>query len=312
MKIIFFGLGSIGTRHARILQEEFAHELYAFRSSNKRPSNKLGIHELFDWRAVEKVQPDVAFICNPTSMHLGTALECAKRGMHLFIEKPLGGSLAGLKELISTIKAKRLTTYVAYCLRFHPVIEALAKRVKKERPLHMRVWCSSYFPSWRPGRNHLDVYSAQRKLGGGVINDLSHEFDYAQYLLRDIKKIEGSFGRQSKVTVDAEDFADILLSTATAPVNIHLNMMSHLRQRVVQVDFKNETVVGDLRENTLTVYRRERVVSQKIFKGPVQEYLRRQIKYFFANIHNRKMMNNVPEAAGLFRKIIAFKNGEKV
>jgi hypothetical protein len=38
---------------------------------------------------VEVTKPDVVFITNPTSLHLPVALEAARLGCHLLIEKPL-------------------------------------------------------------------------------------------------------------------------------------------------------------------------------------------------------------------------------
>ena len=87
MKVLIFGLGSIGSRHARLLKGMGEHDLYAFRSQRQVPCNDLGIPEIFSWDEVGQVSPEVAFITNPTSLHISTALSCAERGMSLFVEK---------------------------------------------------------------------------------------------------------------------------------------------------------------------------------------------------------------------------------
>ena len=46
MKIILFGLGSIGKRHGYLLQKHFAYDLYAFRHK-KGQENPLGIKEVY-------------------------------------------------------------------------------------------------------------------------------------------------------------------------------------------------------------------------------------------------------------------------
>ena len=38
-------------------------------------------------------RPDVAFICNPSSLHVPAALACVRAGCDLFIEKPLSDGL---------------------------------------------------------------------------------------------------------------------------------------------------------------------------------------------------------------------------
>lgn len=309
MKIIFFGLGSIGQRHAKILLKDYKHNLYAFRSGIDTIPNKLGIQELNSWNEVSDLKPDVAFITNPTSLHIQTAIKCAEIGCKLFIEKPIDKDLKGLDELIDIVKKKNLVSYIAYCLRFHPIIEKLKEYINERKVLHLRAVCTSFYPLWRPGGDYLKIYSANLKLGGGVVFDLSHEIDYITYLLGSVNKLSGNFSKRGKVTVDAEDFSDILLLTDLAPVNIHINFFSHLRQRYVQIDFDGMTVIGDIVNAEVKEYKDEKL--QKTLKlnyDNGQEY-KSQIEYFFDNINNPKMMNNLEEASDLFRKIAAFKNG---
>ena len=92
MNILIIGLGSIGQRHMLILHENFQPELFVLRSSHQGAPNQLGIKELYSWEEVARIKPEVAFITNPTYLHIETALQCARLGTHLFIEKPLSHS----------------------------------------------------------------------------------------------------------------------------------------------------------------------------------------------------------------------------
>lgn len=307
MKVIFFGLGSIGTRHARILKEFFPHELYAFRSTEGNLVNDLGISEVATWQEVEKIKPEIAFVTNPTSMHIDTALKCAKLGMHLFIEKPLSHSMDGVEELMQLCHAKNLTCYTAYCLRFHPVIKELKERVRDKKILHVRAVVSSYLPSWRPGTEHLKRYSANAAAGGGVLLDLSHEFDYLKYLFGDFENIRGWAGRVSNVTVDTEDVADVVMRTAQGiPINLHMNFMSHFEERQVVVDFEGGYIVGDIRNNRVEWMGNEKK-DEKTFTTTRDEYFKEQLEYFFVNIGNSAIMNNIDETSILLGKILNFK-----
>lgn len=309
MKIIFFGLGSIGQRHAKILLKDYKHNLYAFRSGINTIPNKLGIQQLNSWNEVSDLKPDVAFITNPTALHIETATKCAEIGCKLFIEKPIGKDVNGLDGLINIVKKKNLVTYVAYNLHLHPVIKIIKEYLDREKPLYARVVCTSFLPSWRPNTDYLKSYSANVSMGGGVILDLSHELDYVNYLFGGIKKITGNFAKLGNVTVDAEDYADMLVVSGNISLNIHLDFLSQLKQRYIQIDFNRLTVLGDLINSEIKEYEGEIMkTSLKLKYKPGQEY-EEQIKYFFDNIDNPKMMNNLEEASDLFRKIIAFKNG---
>ncbi len=309
MKIIFFGLGSIGQKHANILLKNYNHALYAFRSGTSNLPNSLAINELHSWEEVEKLKPDISFITNPTNLHIETAIRCAKIGSKLFIEKPIGKDLEGLDTLIQIVKEKNLVTYIAYNLRFNPVINKLKEYIDKHKILHTRVVCTSFLPMWRPNQNHLKGYSANSKMGGGVILDLSHEIDYTSYLLGPVKKIQGNYSKRGDITVDAEDYADILIDTYISPANIHINFLSHIRQRYIQLDFEKLTVIGDLINTEIKEYTKEELKnSYRLDYEKGQEYVE-QLKYFFDNIENPNMMNNLIEATDTYKKIINFKTG---
>jgi predicted dehydrogenase len=308
MKIIFFGLGSIGLRHAHILAEDKSKKLFAYRTFKGKRDYNLPITELTSWKEVAAIRPDVAFITNPTAMHVETATECAKRGMHLFIEKPIDSSLKGLYTLLHLVRKNKLSTYVAYVLRFHPVIKKLKSILEREDCYHVRVLTTSNLSGWRKGRDPKQSYSAQKKLGGGVILDLSHELDYIQYLLGDLKSIKGQYGRRSGLTKDTEDYADFLIETKKGPVNLHIDYLSHMEQRVIQIDFKDKTLVGDLIASTLTTYQKAKLVKKEQFKETIPMCFPAQIKFFFNHLSDQKMMNNLFDASKLFKQIVQFKN----
>ena len=309
MKIVFFGLGSIGQRHAGILLKKYNHNLYAFRSGISKEPNQLGIKEIKSLKELKELKPDIAFITNPTSLHIKTAQICANLGIKLFIDKPVGSSLNGLDNLIKSVKNKKLVTYIGYNLRFHPVILELKKYIEKYEFLHMNILTTSYLPNWRKNIDQKKSYRTHKNLGGGVILELSHEFDYINFLLGDVKSMSGNFSKRSGLTVDVEDYADVVINSKLGPVNLHVNFFSHKKQRQIQIDFKDLTVVGDLVNSTIEEYRNEELISKKNFETERNFSIEDQLAYFFENIDNPKMMNNLIDAYKLFKKIIAFKNG---
>jgi len=307
MKIVFFGLGSIGRRHAEILTKDFNHDLYAYRSGKNTESNDLGVKEVYTWQEVEKINPDAVFITNPTFMHIDTALKCAELGTALFIEKPLDARTEKLDLLLNDIRNRNLVSYVAYHLRFHPVIEFLKKHLKNKEIHHVSVYNSSYLPDWRGGKDQINSYSAIKAEGGGVILDLSHEFDYIEYLFGQIQGINGVFDKAANVTRDAEDFLDAAVKTDGTYVNLHLDFCSRHTERTIKIDLEDEYVFADLISGKVEFHKGAKNVKTKLFEIDRNSIHRKQIEYFFKNIDNPAMMNNVSDASILFRKIIEFK-----
>lgn len=310
MKILITGLGSIGKCHARILKEMSGHELFALRTFRGQEENDLGIRELHSWSQVDELAFDAALITNPTFMHIETALECARRNMHLFIEKPIDCKTDGLDELIQLVNQKGLTAYVAYPLRFHPVIGELKKRLQGQKILHSRAVCTSYLPNWRSKQNPKTSYSSFREQGGGVLLDSSHEIDYVEYLFGEIKDIQGIYGRQSNVTIDAEDFCDLNLFHPQGITNLHMNLFSFETQRFIEVDTKEFYIKGDLNHFQITIkdHARESTIN---FSTDYDVMFRNQMRYFFEHLGNPDIQNNLVTSGKLFRKVLEFRNGKE-
>jgi len=279
MKILFFGLGSAGQRHFRLMHEMgMDHEYYAFRKKESTSDIPEGVRPVF---SLSPNCADVAFICNWTNAHINTALVCARRGMHLFIEKPLDVSLAELDQLKKEVASRGLTAYVAYPLRFNEEVNKKIVQTAPAVPDHqVRIVCRSYLPNWRSGRR---TYSERKATGGGALLELSHEIDLAQHLFGEIVGLEGELWRGGpSVTNDAEDEA---LLTAThyhkrkTSITLSINDQNGCRGVLIGPnDFIEYSASDDL--------------------------YRRQLEYFFANIGNPRIMNNLDEAGKLLELIL--------
>lgn len=308
-KILIIGLGSIGRRYARLLPGIGKFELYALRSG-KGPACP-GVKDLHSWAEVKRAAPGVAFITNPTCLHIRTAIKCARLGMHLYIEKPLDMRLAGLAELKKIVKARRLSAYVAYNLRFHPGIINLKEIVAREGFSHAEVRCSSWLPDWRPGTDYRKSYSANAKLGGGVVLDLSHEPDYAGYIFGAVSSITGTASRRSGVTEDSEDTADMVLRLKKGgSVEVHLDYCTRRTERTIKAATKKgfyelDLVLGRLLSSAGRAKDRTYAIGRDLtYKA--------ELEYFFGRL-GRKMMNDLDEASTLLKRLLEFKraNGLK-
>lgn len=284
--------------------------MVAFRSQRGRP-NEMGVEELFSWDEVIRLKPEVVFITNPTDQHVPTALRCAAEGMHLFVEKPLSHSLDNVDRLQQICRERRLTAYVAYVFRFHPVVLRLKEVLKGRKVFHASAVCASYLPDWRPDRSRQDCYSAYRERGGGVLLDLSHELDYLIFLLGDIAEMTGTFGRLSEVTVDSEDFADLLVTfKSNARANVHLDYISRLPRRDIVVDFDGGSVGGDLLSGRVRLVA-DGKTEEFVLESSRDDIFRKQLNYFFENIGASSIINNFDESIRLLRRMLEVRNGNR-
>jgi len=179
--------------------------------------------------------PQLAVIATPNSFHMQPALAAARRGCHLFIEKPLSHSMEGVKELLAEVKTRKLAALIGCNMRFHPGV-ALTMELAKEgaigRIVCTRVMAGSYLPEWHPWEDYRQGYSARADLGGGVILDGIHEIDYLLDLLGPVQSVTCEAGRCGNVETQTENTAEILVWSKTgALANIHLDYVQRAYRR---------------------------------------------------------------------------------
>lgn len=245
MRILIIGNGSIGQRHARLLAEA-GHEIAVVSS---RPVERLHGYTSLEV-ALSDFLPDFVIIASITSRHSAdlSALSAFGYTKPALVEKPL---LAAVPEGIAK-PAFPIT--VAYNLRFHPVTFALQKALVGRTILAAHIIAGQHLSQWRPGRNVLSTYSANKEAGGGVVRDLSHEFDLAQYVLGPLSLIAHHSGRVGNVTVDSEDIAAVILSSTRCPlVTIHLNYLDRQPRRHWLVITDSGSIEADFVKPSLTV-----------------------------------------------------------
>lgn len=306
-KVLFFGLGSIGERHAKLLTDHFEMDLAAYRTGDR--TNELGIQEFRNLDEAFSFEPDVAFITNPTNLHIETAIECARRSIDLFIEKPLSNTPEGIDQLSELIEQNRLVNHVAFCLRFHPVIKYLKQIVAPEEIFYTRTICSSYLPAWRPGQDYSKSYSADRDRGGGVMNELIHELDYNEHLFGGVEKLSGSYGQASDLNIKADDYSEFQLSHQSGiKSHVSLDYFSHFRERTVKIYTPDKVIVADIINQTVKTYR-EHELTEEILLDDDNMYLN-QLSCFFDAVDNRsaETLCTVSESRNLVEKLSLLKN----
>ena len=312
MKILFFGLGSNGKRYVKLIREKFDYKLFAYRTKlGQETIGDIKIKEIYDLKKAFEIKPHIAFITNPTFLHVPTALKCVKRNISLFIEKPISHSLDNIQELSNEIKRRKLFTYIAYNMRFHPVITNIKDLLsEREKPIYFRAICSSYLPNWRLQQDYSKSYSAKKKFGGGVTLDLSHEFDYISWLFGKINKIKGYCDRISNLNIDSEDILEAQITcSSNIKGNLHLDFFCINPKRELHIYFNDEYIVGNLLENKIIIIKKN--VRKKIMNFTLDnDYTyQKQLIYFFDRYQrgNINIMNNFSEALPLFKKLMDFK-----
>lgn len=276
MKILMIGLGSIGQRHLRnikrVLGEEA--EILAYRvrglqrtfSDTMQIRDRVSLEEEYHIRSFASLtealleKPELAFITNPTNMHIPCAIQCAKAGCHLFLEKPVSDSLEGIDELQKTAQDMGIKIFVGYQNRFHPAIRMLkevldAGSLGKILSVHSVV--GERLTTMHTYEDYKETYMARKDMGGGVVtNQLVHEMDYLYYLFGKPVSVYALGGTIGNLGIDVEDNCDALFlmenGTERVAVNVHADFYQSPPSRFVKVIGEKGQIQADLINGTVT------------------------------------------------------------
>ena len=277
MKVLMMGLGGIGQRHLRNLRTIMGMdaEIGGFDPRSTPPvlteqlqvEEGINLKEKYNLRIFTDLEealaqkPEVAFICNPTSLHIPTAIRAAQEGCHLFIEKPLSHNLQQVDELINLVESRNLKAVVGYQMRFHPCLQrlhALVQERKIGRVLSVRAEIGEYLPGWHTYEDYRLMYASRRDLGGGVILSQIHEMDYLYWVFGLPRRLYALGGHLSHLEVDVEDTVDILmecfLDKHPVPINLHEDYIQRPPNRHCEVIGDEGKIFVDLTALTVEVF----------------------------------------------------------
>ena len=257
-RILIVGLGSIGKRHLQLARDLFPESKIAV----LRHKTDLILPEYADYSFSSiaealKFSPQMAVIANPATFHLSVAMDLAKIGTHLLIEKPLSATTKGVAELLNVCREKKVKLATGYNLRFLPSLQKF-KSLLDDNIIGM-VWSvrseiGQFLPSWRMGTDYRQGVSAQLALGGGALLELSHELDYLRWIFGEVAWVKASLSKQSDLEIDVEDTAHLILGFYKKPhahpliASVSLDFLRHDTTRTCTAIGK----LGSLRWNGIS------------------------------------------------------------
>lgn len=259
-KILIVGLGSIGRRHLRNLRTLLPQaKLAALRrqpSSEPPPGLDIEFHELSSAIAFG---PDAVIVASPATEHLLSTQSFIENQVPVLVEKPFAASLDGLPQLVEMAESRNVPLFVAYNLRFHPLLKQIRNLLAQSslgRILTIKAEVGQYLPDWRPGRHYQQTVSASRALGGGALLELSHEIDYIYWMFGRPSQIYAFGGRLGDMKIDVEDVVSMTMRYGNgAPlVNITMDFLQRAVSRQFKIVGTEGTILGDLISGQLDLY----------------------------------------------------------
>lgn len=311
-RALVVGSGSIAKRHIKNLRHLFPETEVLCVSSSGRKVAPLEVGACKVANSIEHALEehlDLAVVASPAPFHLSHAFKLVSADVPVLIEKPLCQDLTELEQQDLDSFCHKIG--VGYSLRFMPSA-SVVRDVIRERTLgailSVKVECGQYLPDWRPGTDYRESVSAQQKLGGGALLELSHELDYLLWFFGEINSVIAQVENTGALGLDVEDNVNALLKSENELlINLHLDFLQRHPTRIFKAVCEKGNLVWDLLENSVILEvsgTTEHVIYSDLSYNRNEMYLR-QIKDFVEFSKGQKEFQSTYQSARKVMKLIA-------
>lgn len=199
IKLAFVGCGGIMQEHYKHLSAMNGVKMVGhcdiIKERAETAAAKFGGDAFTEFETMyDKVKPHAVYIAVPPYAHCGMEEAAAKRGIHMFIEKPIATDADTAKRIAAAIRKSKVITSVGYCFRYYDTTH-LALQVLKGKAI------SLVNGLWNGGMPGVWWWRRMDKSGGQVVEQTTHMFDLMRYLCGDVAEVYavGSKGCMTKV-----------------------------------------------------------------------------------------------------------------
>ena len=146
-------------------------------------AQRFGGRAYRDWRRLlDEEKPDAVYLCVPPFVHGEPEEALLAARLPFFVEKPLGLDAELPERVAQTVEAQGLITSVGYHWRYLDTMDRARTLAVAHRPrLALGYWFDFVPPpSW---------WIRREASGGQTVEQTTHIFDLARYLLGDVKRV---------------------------------------------------------------------------------------------------------------------------
>ena len=231
------GLGSIGRRYARILREH-GFEVFVFDTCADQLSSEVSASGLTRCESLGSLlshRLSFCLVATPPHQHRAPAQAALEAGIPTLVEKPLAHTQDDADALVNLAERTGTPCYCVCNMRFHPGVMAIREnRARVGKLAFVRAQFGHRLSQMRPVGT--DVFASSSQMGGGVVLDCIHEFDYLQALLGPLRFLKSTKASIGPDPIAAEDWARIELQTTEGiPVSLDLDFISRRKRRGCEI-----------------------------------------------------------------------------
>jgi predicted dehydrogenase len=190
VRLGLIGMGMIGKLHAETMSKMQDIEFVAASDADakhQKTADELGtkFYQSYE-EMIGKEKMDGVVIAVPNELHLPVGAACAKKGLHLLMEKPIAADLESADRLIRAAEESKVHLMVGHHRRHNPLIEEL-RNIVRGGQIGKLVGVTALWSLYKPKDYFKGAFAWRAQPGGGPIRiNLIHEIDNIRYICGDI------------------------------------------------------------------------------------------------------------------------------
>ncbi len=193
VRIGFIGTGRIANRHMEKLSKIKDAALVSVCDVEKKEAEKMtkvwgGTYYTDYQEMLEKESLDAVYICLPPFAHTDQEILAAEKGINLFVEKPLALDLKKAGQISKIIEERGVISSVGYLYRYSDIVNRVKGEVSQGKIALILGHYLCPMPSVRWWKN-------KNESGGQIVEQSTHLFDLARYLVGEVDTIYGQRSR---------------------------------------------------------------------------------------------------------------------
>lgn len=255
LKVGIIGLGVISHTHIEAIMKMEDAEIMAVCDCN--PDKKQNIsgtrfYEKLD-DILQKESLDCLHICLPHHLHVPAAIQAAKHGISIFMEKPAGLDSRDLKPLLSLEETYGVKLAICLQNRYNATTQAVKEILRRETYGKLK-GCKAIV-TWNRvhGYYNTDLWRGRLKeAGGGVmLSQAIHTLDLLCEFCGKIDWVKGFTGNLLLESIEVEDTACAHIQFQNGTGGIFYGSVTHCNDSSIEIEIVLEGAILRIRNNEL-------------------------------------------------------------
>jgi UDP-N-acetylglucosamine 3-dehydrogenase len=302
-RFVVVGAGSIGKRHARLLNERDDIETEIVEPNAE--ALQIALEEVGDVRThssfdeMLQTKPDMVLIATPHTLHCGQTVAALEAGADVLCEKPMSDSLDDAKKMKETADRTGKVLDIGFSQHFNPPMMRLKQIINDGtlgKVIHLHARIGTYYTLMCSKSR----YQAHHE--GALIFDYAHQPDSFYWMLGTAPKRVYAAGMQAgdlKLSANPNVVSMICEYDSPLMTTIHLNYVQYPQRAEYEAVGDKASVIADLCTGKIRIYKigSDEIIEEDV--SPERDNLYRDEHQAFIDAVDGKRGPETSAAAGV-------------